>query len=56
MRWLERLAALIEQIAGLFLAAITLLVFASALGRYVLATPLPDAFDVSRLLLGIAML
>ncbi len=55
-RWLERLSTLIEQIAGLFLAAITVLVFASAIGRYAFATPLPDAFDISRLLLGVAML
>jgi C4-dicarboxylate transporter, DctQ subunit len=56
LRSLERLSTLIEQIAGLFLAAITVLVFASAIGRYAFAAPLPDAFDVSRLLLGVAML
>ena len=56
MRWLERLSTLIEQIAGLFLAAITVLVFASAIGRYALAAPIPDSFDLSRLLLGVAVL
>ncbi len=53
---LDRLAAIVETIAGLFLAAITLLVFVSALGRYVFAAPIPDAFDVSRLLLGVVIL
>jgi C4-dicarboxylate transporter, DctQ subunit len=53
---LDRLATAIERIAGLFLAAITVLVFASALGRYAFAAPIPDAFDVARLMLGVAML
>ncbi len=53
---LDRLASIVETIAGLFLAAITLLVFVSALGRYVFAAPIPDAFDVSRLLLGVVIL
>jgi C4-dicarboxylate transporter, DctQ subunit len=56
VRWLERLSTLIERIAGLFLAAITVLVFASAVGRYAFAAPIPDAFDVARLLLGVAVL
>ena len=56
VRWLERLSTLIEQIAGLFLAAITVLVFASAIGRYAFAAPIPDAFDTARLLLGVAVL
>ncbi len=53
---LDRLATLVETIAGLFLAAITVLVFISALGRYVFAAPIPDAFDVSRLMLGVVIL
>ncbi|HZA67342.1 MAG TPA: TRAP transporter small permease [Geminicoccaceae bacterium] len=53
---LDRLSTLIERIAGLFLAAITVLVFASAIGRYAFAAPIPDAFDVSRLMLGVAVL
>jgi TRAP-type C4-dicarboxylate transport system permease small subunit len=54
--WLDRLATVIERIAGGFLAAITLLVFASAIGRYAFAAPIPDAFDIARLMLGVAML
>jgi C4-dicarboxylate transporter DctQ subunit len=53
---LDRLATLVETIAGLFLAAITVLVFISAIGRYVFAAPIPDAFDISRLLLGVVIL
>jgi TRAP-type C4-dicarboxylate transport system permease small subunit len=55
-RRLERLATVIERIAGLFLGAITVVVFVSAIGRYVLAAPIPDAFDIARLMLGVAML
>ena len=33
-----------------------MLVFVSAIGRYVLAAPIPDAFDIARLMLGVAML
>jgi C4-dicarboxylate transporter, DctQ subunit len=54
--WLDRLSTAIERVAGLFLGVITVLVFASALGRYVLASPIPDAFDIARLMLGVAML
>lgn len=53
---LDRLATIVETIAGLFLAAITLLVFISAIGRYVFAAPIPDAYDISRLLLGVVIL
>jgi len=56
VRLLDRLATLVETIAGLFLAAITLLVFISAIGRYAFAAPIPDAFDVSRLMLGVVIL
>jgi TRAP-type C4-dicarboxylate transport system permease small subunit len=55
-RRLDRLATLVETIAGLLLAAITVLVFVSAIGRYAFAAPIPDAFDVARLMLGVAML
>ena len=46
--WLDRLSTTIEQVAGVFLGVITVLVFASALGRHVLASPIPDAFDDRR--------
>lgn len=53
---LEKVSLAIEKIAAALLAAITLLIVASALGRYVFATPIPDAFDLSRFLLGAAIL
>ncbi len=46
----------VERIAASMLAAVTLLVVASAIGRYLLAWPVPDAFDLSRLLLGVAII
>jgi TRAP-type C4-dicarboxylate transport system permease small subunit len=53
---LDWLATVIERIAGLFLGVITVVVFVSAIGRYALAAPIPDAFDIARLMLGVAML
>jgi TRAP-type C4-dicarboxylate transport system permease small subunit len=53
---LEQLSLLIEKIAGMFLAIIALLVFVSAIGRYLLAMPVPDAFDISRLMMGVAVM
>ncbi len=55
-RRLDRLATLVEALAGLFLAAITVLVFVSAIGRYAFAAPIPNSFDVARLMLGVAVL
>ena len=41
-----------EVVAAVLMALITLLVVTSAITRYLFAYPLPDVFDVSRLLLG----
>lgn len=49
-------AFVIERIASVFLAGITLLIFLSALARYLFASPIPDAHAVSSLVLGIAVL
>lgn len=53
---LERAALAIEKVAGLLMALITVLVVVSAVSRYLFAYPLPDAFDLSRLLLGAAIM
>ena len=45
----------IERVAGAILGLVTVLIFVSAIGRYVFASPVPDAFDVSRLVLGVAI-
>ncbi|WP_138423452.1 TRAP transporter small permease [Maritimibacter alexandrii] len=54
-RGLSRAILFIERIAGALLGLVTILIVASAIGRYGFARPLPDAFDVSRLLLGVAI-
>ena len=51
----RRAVWLIERVAGITLGLVTLLIVASAIGRYGFARPLPDAFDLSRLVLGVAI-
>lgn len=46
---------LIERIAGIMLGVVTVLIVISAIGRYIFASPVPDTFDVSRLVLGVAI-
>ena len=46
----------VETVAALLIACVTLLIVASAIGRYLVASPVPDAFDISRLLLGACMM
>ncbi|WP_246022289.1 TRAP transporter small permease [Pararhodobacter zhoushanensis] len=49
---LENFCRVVEMLAGLLLGLCTILIVASAIGRYALTSPIPDSFDVSRLLLG----
>ena len=56
IRAIGRFSLAIDRIAGLFLAGITLLVVASAVGRYGFASPIPEAFGISRLMLGVAIM
>lgn len=51
-RFFEHFCRAVDRIAGVLIAAVTLLVVASAVGRYGLAKPIPDAFDISRLMIG----
>lgn len=53
---LERMSLAIENVAGVLLALITILIVVSAIGRYLLAWPVPDAFDLSRFLIGAAIM
>ncbi len=55
-RVLERFTLDIEKVAGILLGIVTLPIAVSALGRYVFALPIPDAFDLSRYLIGAAIL
>ncbi|MCO6385543.1 MAG: TRAP transporter small permease [Aliihoeflea sp.] len=52
---LRRVVQLVDGAAAVFLAVITLLTFAAVVMRYVLQMPFPGSFDVSRLLLGVAI-
>jgi TRAP-type C4-dicarboxylate transport system permease small subunit len=56
IRALEAIIAVIETVAGILLAAVTALIVVSAIGRYLLAWPVPDAFDLSRLMIGAAIM
>lgn len=42
----------IDKISGIILGIITVVIFTSAILRYLFSYPLPDSFDISRLLLG----
>lgn len=52
IHYLERFCQAVEVIAGILLGAVTLLIVVSTVGRYLLTWPVPDAFDVSRLMIG----
>lgn len=51
-----RAALWIERIAAVMLGLVTVIIFVSAIGRYLFAAPLPDAFDISRLTLAVAII
>jgi len=52
IRILERFCQVVEILAGILLGLCTILIVASAIGRYGFAAPIPDAFDISRFLVG----
>ena len=54
-RWLGGVILVVERIAAIVLGLVTVLIVASAIGRYIFASPVPDTFDVSRLVLGVAI-
>ena len=55
-RIIEVFCQLVEIVAGVLIALVTLVIVASALGRYLLGMPIPDAFDIARLLMGASMM
>lgn len=55
-RALDRISLGIEMVAGALMALVTVLVVMSAVSRYLFAYPLPDAFDLGRLVLGAAIM
>ncbi|MBZ8132139.1 hypothetical protein CLD20_02505 [Afifella sp. IM 167] len=54
-RFLDHVSRLIEIVAGALLGLLTLVIVVSAIGRYAFASPIPDAFDYTRLLIGAAI-
>jgi TRAP-type C4-dicarboxylate transport system permease small subunit len=52
MRLVQRFCDGVDAVAGLLLGVCTVLVVATALGRYTQQFTIPDAFDISRYLLG----
>ncbi len=52
----HRWALTIDIIASSLLGLITAMIFISAVFRYLFTTPIPDSFDISRLLLGVCIL
>lgn len=53
---IDSAAIVIDRVAGGLLGAITLLMFVSAIMRYLFAIPIPDSYDIGRLLLGCCVL
>jgi TRAP-type C4-dicarboxylate transport system permease small subunit len=51
----DRIVTVAEYAAAVALAAVTMLTFVSVMMRYLVATPVPDDFDFTRLVLGIAI-
>lgn len=51
-----RTVNLVEQVAAILLGLVTVLIFISVLGRYIFARPIPDSFDLSRLMLAVAVI
>lgn len=52
MRAIHAFCSVVETVAGILLGLVMLLIVASTLGRYAFAVPIPDSFDVGRLLIG----
>lgn len=54
-RLLDRTVTVVEYGAAAFLAVVTVLTFVSVIMRYLFVAPIPDDFDFTRLVLGIAV-
>lgn len=52
---MERILSIIERTAGIALALVAILIFLTVVLRYVFGANLPDGFDLSRNLQGIAI-
>lgn len=54
-RYIGRVASLIDAAAAIFLGIVTTVTFVAVVLRYVFNLPFPGSFDVSRLVLGVAI-
>jgi len=52
----DSIITVVERIAAIMLGLVTLVIFVSAIGRYVFSRPIPDSFDLSRLTLAVAII
>jgi C4-dicarboxylate transporter DctQ subunit len=52
LRKVERFCGAVDAVAGILLGLVMLLIVASTAGRYLFSWPIPDSFDLSRLLIG----
>lgn len=52
IRALELFCGVVEKVAALLLGAVTILIVVSTIGRYGFSYPIPDSFDISRLLIA----
>lgn len=53
LRGIELMVTAVERIAAVAFAFVTLLTFVSAVLRYGFNYPIPDAFDITRMMLGV---
>jgi TRAP-type C4-dicarboxylate transport system permease small subunit len=54
-RLIDRVVTLVEYGAAAFLALVTTLTFVSMIMRYLFAAPIPDTYDFTTLMVGIAI-
>jgi len=52
LRKVERFCVAVDTVAAILLGLVMMLIVASTAGRYLFSWPIPDSFDVSRLLIG----
>jgi len=55
-RALQRFCEIVDMVAGILLGFATLLVVATAVARYFFSFAIPDAFDITRLVIGACLM
>jgi TRAP-type C4-dicarboxylate transport system permease small subunit len=54
-RLIDRVVTVVEYGSAVFLALVTALTFVSVIMRYLFSAPIPDTYDFTRLMVGIAI-